>query len=325
MHKLNRLTFAANPLNEVSFRNVPVIDAASHPLLTDNKAATWTWMTYGKKDIIIGSAHCALPYQTISVTYEKGAKQIDGFPTFVALPESVLNLGVKAIEFLQPYEFTNPLPVKQDFVFIHVEHLPPQGLPVYQGNVFPGELHDHRVFGRALGSYVSSLDGLLVIDPDAGGFKFLLGRGEPGDSGTLLFCFTDPSSWNSEPFGVFRGILPRNSLHTQARGEGTLIPPIGTPLTQLPVCHLEDIPQDGVARCKISQVHLVGANDSYFRANVRAKGRLHGVELFGDSERTQTGVFVHSPQPILYNGEKDMALMSGKFQPAEDVTQASFL
>jgi hypothetical protein len=327
MHKLNPLTFATNPLNEVSFRDVPVIDAASHRLLTNDKTATWTWIKYGTRDTIIGSAHCALPYQTISVTYKEGAEPIDGFPTFVSLPESVLNLGVKAIEFLQPYEFTNPLPVRQDFVFIHVEHLPPQDLtiPVYQGNVFQGELYDHRVVGRALGSNVSSLDGLLVIDPDADGFKFLLGRGEPGDSGTLLFCVTDPGSRNYGPIGVFRGILPRNSLHTQARGEGTMIPRTGTPLTQLPVCHLVDVPQGGVARCKISQVHLVGANNSYLRANVRAKGRLQGVELFDETEGTKTGVFVNSQQPLFYIGEKDMALMSGKFQPAEDVTQASFL
>jgi hypothetical protein len=304
-----------------------VIDAASHRLLTDNKTATWTWFKYGTRNTIIGAAHCALPYQTISITYKEGAKPMDGFPTFVSLPESVLNLGVKAIEFLQPYEFTNPLPVRQDVVFIHVEHLPPQGLtiPVYQEIVFQGEVYDHRVVGRALGSYVSSLDGLLVIDPDAGGFKFLLGRGEPGDSGCLLFCIADPGPQVPVPIGVFRGILPRNSLHTQLRGEGTLIPPLGTPLTQLPVCHFVDVPQDGVAQCKICQVHLVGANNSYLRADVRAKGRLQGVELYDETGGTRTGVFVNSQQPIFYIGEKDMALMSGTFQPAENVTQESFL
>jgi hypothetical protein len=305
-----------------------VIDAASHCLLTDNKTATWTWFKYGTRVTIIGAAHCALPYQTISVTYKEGAEPIDGFPTFVQLPESVLNLGVKAIEFLQPYEFKNPLPVRQDFVFIHVEDPPPQGLtiPAYEKIALQGEVYDHRVVGRTIGSYVSSLDGLLVIDPDAGGFKFLLGRGEPGDSGSLLFCIANPSSQRYVPIGVFRGILPRNSLHTQVRGEGTLIPPLGTLLTQLPVCHFVDVPQDGVAQCKIRQVHLVGANNSYLRAGVRAKGRLQGVELFNETDGTamSTGVFVNSQQPICYIGQKDMALMSGEFQP-EDVTQASFL
>jgi hypothetical protein len=86
-----------------------------------------------------------------------------------------------------------------------------------------------------------------------------------------------------------------------------------------------DVPQDGVAQCKIRQVHLVGANNSYLRADVRVKGRLQGVELFDETGGTRTGVFINSQQPIFYVGEKDMALMSGQFQPAEDVTQASFL
>jgi hypothetical protein len=239
----------------------------------------------------------------------------------------VLNLGVKAIEFLQPYEFNNPLPVRQDFVFIHVEDPPPQGLaiPAYEKIALQGEVYDHRVFGRTIGSYVSSLDGLLVIDPDAGGFKFLLGRGEPGDSGSLLYCSRNPGSQDYAPIGVFRGILPRNSLHTQVRGEGTLIPPLGTPLTQLRVCHFVDMPQDGVAQCKVGHVHLVGENNSYIRADVRAKGRRQGVELVGEAGGTRTGIFVNSQQPIFYIGEKDMALMSGKFQPDDDVTQPSFL
>ena len=84
------------------------------------------------------------------------------------------------------------------------------------------------------------------------------------------------------------------------------------------------MPQDGVAQCKICQVHLVGANNSYLRAGVRAKGRLQGVELFVETGGTSTGVFVNSPKPIFYIGQNDLALMSGEFQP-EDVTQASFL
>jgi hypothetical protein len=50
-----------------------------------------------------------------------------------------------------------------------------------------------------------------------------------------------------------------------------------------------------------------------------------GVELFDETEGTKTGVFVNSQPPLFYIGEKDMAITSGKFQPAEDVTQTSFL
>jgi hypothetical protein len=85
------------------------------------------------------------------------------------------------------------------------------------------------------------------------------------------------------------------------------------------------MPQDGVAQCKVGHVHLVGENNSYIRADVRAKGRLQGVELVGEAGGTRTGIFVNSQQPIFYIGEKDMALMSGKFQPDDDVTQPSFL
>lgn len=145
MDKLNLLTFVTNPLNNASFPNVPVIDAAPHYLLTNNKTATWMCFKYGTWDTDIGAAHCLRSYQTISITYKEGANLIGGFPTFVQHPESVLNLGVKAVKFLQPYEVKNALAVRQDFVFIHVEHLPPQGLttPAYQEVALQGEVYDH--------------------------------------------------------------------------------------------------------------------------------------------------------------------------------------
>jgi hypothetical protein len=74
----------------------------------------------------------------------------------------------------------------------------------------------------------------------------------------------------------------------------------------------------------IMKAGVAGAG-SMGRNHARIYSLLQGVELVGKTGGTRTGIFINSQQPNFYIGEKDMALMCGKFQPDDDVTQPSFL
>lgn len=98
------------------------------------------------------------------------------------------------------------------------------------------------VMGRSLGGAVTALDGQVeakIESDDPMGSRaifFHLNRGEPGDSGTLLYSVDDCDS--PKVLGVFRGFQQsdsNNSKQHSRRAVAATIPPHDK-LTWLPVC-----------------------------------------------------------------------------------------
>jgi hypothetical protein len=133
--------------------------------------------------------------------------------------------------------------------------------------------------------------------------RFFLDRGEPGDSGTLLFVKNENTGTLS-PLAVFRGLSPSLGPNYHKRGEGTILP---TPdaLTFLPVIdaqHLQNLVTTGV------DLGDGLGKKMHFGVTPNPNG-IVTVQAGTDS---LSGVFVKAQNPIDYAGYADISVMRGQ-------------
>jgi hypothetical protein len=193
--RIQDLQSTLTPFADDKIFNVPVLGAENHQLLDPIKRATYTWLNYiANENTVVGAAHCALGNYTLRV---EGASS---HAIFIELPEAVLNLGVDGIYLSDPYttSFINPLPIEKDLVVVKVQSSPPSNKTIPTSTKLSPEKTKEsrrsRVVGRGLGGAVSSFDGSVILETNThsgGCVRFFLDRGEPGDSGALLFVKDD--------------------------------------------------------------------------------------------------------------------------------------
>jgi hypothetical protein len=303
--RIQDLQSTLTPFADDKIFNIPVVGAENHQLLDPMKRATYTWLNYiANQNTVVGAAHCALGCYTLLV---EGARS---HAIFIELPEAVLNLGVDGIYLSEPYttSFINPLPIEKDLVVVKVQSSPPSNKTIPTSTKFSPEKTKEsrrsRVVGRGLGGAVSSFDGSVILETNThsgGCVRFFLDRGEPGDSGALLFVKDDTGTLS--PLAVFRGFSPSLGTNYHKRGEGTILP---TPdaLTFLPVIdalHLQDLVTTGVDLCDGlgQQLHF------------RVTPNPNTVTVQADSI-SLSGVFVKAERPINYAGYADISVMRGQ-------------
>jgi hypothetical protein len=128
-NKINTLTAHTLPTLQDGYHEIPVIDAGTVDSCSlEGKHSTWTWFNYGSAGtVIVGAAHCALPFY------------LPGQPNdlFIQLPVSILQLGVKEVYLVDPYDqsFAKPLPVEKDLIVVRVRNL----IGNRKGKTFDGE------------------------------------------------------------------------------------------------------------------------------------------------------------------------------------------
>jgi hypothetical protein len=310
--RIQDLQSTLTPFADDKIFNVPVVGAENHQLLDPMKRATYTWLNFiANENTVVGAAHCALGCYTFPVQFASCFSHA----IFIELPEAVLNLGVDGIYLSEPYtsSFINPLPIEKDLVVVKVQSSPPSNKTIPTSiKLSPAKTKESRrsrVVGRGLGGAVSSFDGSVILETNThsgGSVRFFLDRGEPGDSGALLFV-KDDNTGTLSPLAVFRGLSPSLGPNYHKRGEGTILP---TPdaLTFLPVIdaqHLQNLVTTGVDLGD----GLVG--QGHFRVTPNPNGMPLVVSLL-DGFSSFSGVFVKADMPINYAGYADVSAMRGQ-------------
>ena len=329
--KIDGITHILSPLSDPLIASTPVITTGS--LLTNRRNGVFTWCDFGpgKERVAIGAAHTALRYATVAVA----PSPADGSHLlFVMFPDSVLNLGVKKVFFVDAGRMSNPLPSELDVCVVQVASKPPDGTYVprlVQGQSQGGTTLSATsgVVGKSIGSFVSSCGGFVEVSMDQtarlGHLHFLLEAGEPDDSGTLLYTKTNTGN---VPNAIFTGLSSATTAR-QARGLGCVIPPESAFQTCLEVV---DITSYGVTRVMLCSRNGMGEFTPVSLGwppggTVAPPVTLHSVN---GQDGSLTGVFVKSPNLITYTGDADIALMnsygmpSSSSSPAEDVFSPFF-
>jgi hypothetical protein len=304
-----------NPFADDEIFNVPVVGAERHELIDPMKRATYTWINYlNNENTVVGAAHCALSCHTVPAL---GASS-SSHAVFIELPESVLKLGVVGIYLIEPYSrsFTNPLPVEKDLVVVKVKSSPPTNTNIPTFTTLSPQKRKNsrtsRVVGRGLGSAVSSFDGSVCLETNqhsGGSMRFLIGRGEPGDSGALLFV--KDGNGNFSPLAVFRGFEPSLGPNYHKRGQGTILPKLNA-LTFLPVIdaqHLQHLVSTGVVLGDglVGPVHFQVAPNP-----IQVAPNPNGIVSLQHGSSSFSGVFVKATAPINYAGFADISVMRGQ-------------
>jgi hypothetical protein len=307
--RIQDLQSTLTPFADDKIFNVPVVGAENHQLLDPMKRATYTWLNFiANENTVVGAAHCALGCYTFPVQFASCFSHA----IFIELPEAVLNLGVDGIYLSEPYtsSFINPLPIEKDLVVVKVQSSPPSNKTIPTSiKLSPAKTKESRrsrVVGRGLGGAVSSFDGSVILETNThsgGSVRFFLDRGEPGDSGTLLFVKNENTGTLS-PLAVFRGLSPSLGPNYHKRGEGTILP---TPdaLTFLPVIdaqHLQNLVTTGV------DLGDGLGKKMHFGVTPNPNG-IVTVQAGTDS---LSGVFVKAQNPIDYAGYADISVMRGQ-------------
>lgn len=313
--RLDRIEFQLNPMANEEFYGIPVVGSETHKLTdASSKQATYTWFNYSGMACIVGAAHCALTVATTN----------DGV-MFVELPREITDLGVLSIYLMDPYakDFTNPLPTHKDIIVIMVKADPPHGknLPQFT-KVTPEKYKEQRrsqVVGRALGSIVSSRDGIFVSESNVhsgGVIQFLLDVGEPGDSGTLLLIMDGMGNFHAR--AIFCGIQPCLTSQHSRRGQAAILPPFGH-LTELKVVETQTIPTGGSVdvKCFTGAPKVTAVtpciNDALCHVFPKPEFGQNAVELKDmRNNAAKHGVFVRTDHPINYIGAADSYRMSGQ-------------
>lgn len=308
--KVDDISFFLDPMSREEFASLPVLGSvkASESMLAMNNSSTYTWVNYNGHLVIAGAAHCALYYGT----YHDDK-------LFVQLPESVTKLGVTGVRLLCPYDMeysniepTKSLPTKYDIIVIEVAEVPDfrqQRVPQFEKST-PNKnqlVNRSRLIGRSLVHVVCSMDGIVSVDTDEhsiGSMRFFLGRGEPGDSGTLMFMEKDGSFFAR---GIFVGVEATNPQY-ERRGRAATLPDYSA-LEHFPVLSPENVTSSLDLVDYLQHAMMPFPKGA---VTVQSKGK-NAVDLVYGTYVVAHGVIVQSKQRIAYVGKKDcVKLMRGK-------------
>jgi hypothetical protein len=260
-----QLNSAINPAILFEFNQLRVLSSCGNDY-TDavllGKQSTWTIMKYGNSILAVGCLHCGFQKATARTTIGSNEILFAG-----GLPEAVLDAGVKKV-WLKKVDvmqlenekhkssltlIRHPLPPEMDVMMVELENLPVgvdrESLPTYgyfskeiAGDLKKKKNTSCRVLGRGVSGMVHGSN--LVPSRSWRGhdapqvFTFLLEKGEPGDSGTLMFAeffFESKLETGASvvpeikyfPLGVFRGIAPTQRSMMQKRGVINALAPSG--------------------------------------------------------------------------------------------------
>ena len=260
-----QLNSAINPAILFEFNQLRVLSSCGNDY-TDavllGKQSTWTIMKYGNSILAVGCLHCGFQKATARTTIGSNEILFAG-----GLPEAVLDAGVKKV-WLKKVDvmqlenekhkssltlIRHPLPPEMDVMMVELENLPVgvdrESLPTYgyfskeiAGDLKKKKNTSCRVLGRGVSGMVYGSN--LVPSRSWRGhdapqvFTFLLEKGEPGDSGTLMFAeffFESKLETGASvvpeikyfPLGVFRGIAPTQRSMMQKRGVINALAPSG--------------------------------------------------------------------------------------------------
>ena len=302
--QLNGISQTLNPFANPALQNTRLVtpDDLNGQLLTNDKNGVYTWMNFpsNPSPVAIGSAHTSLRYHTLSVL---PPPQPGRFEIFVALPQAVLESGVKSVRFVDTEQFQNPLPTCLDVCVVDLEETPKNKDGVASFTTVPGgtkSFTNSNVVGKSNGSFVASFGGAVVVQKHTttglGKVEFLLQAGDPEDSGTLLHVKDADGCFH--PIAIFSGVSRPSASH-QRRGHGCLIPEAKNFQSRLSVMNPTDV-----------QYVFLASQGGAAKFRVEGKPKKAVVLKQENGSAELHGVFVTSPTPITYMGDSDIARMS---------------
>ena len=347
-----QLNSAINPAILFEFNQLRVLSSCGSDY-TDavllGKQSTWTIMKYGNSILAVGCLHCGFQKATARTTIGSNEILFAG-----GLPEAVLDAGVKKV-WLKKVDvmqlenekhkssltlIRHPLPPEMDVMMVELENLPVgvdrESLPTYgyfskeiAGDLKKKKNTSCRVLGRGVSGMVHGSN--LVPSRSWRGhdapqvFTFLLEKGEPGDSGTLMFAeffFESKLETGASvvpeikyfPLGVFRGIAPTQRSMMQKRGVINALAPSGN----------DDVERMSVVTTmpqSLESLQLIGrdhSKTSYRASQPQGVGEAKGKTTLTDLETDEKiyGVLIESLVPIHFCGEAEYATMYGISTPA---------
>lgn len=122
---MNSVIYHLQPLSNPVIQSVPTITSGNS--LTNAKEGVYTCFRYPNSGPTygIGAAHTALRYTIIRIAEPLHSSVCQQrIINFVVLPESVLQMGVKALHFLDLNQMTNPLPPELDICLVEFHQSP---------------------------------------------------------------------------------------------------------------------------------------------------------------------------------------------------------
>lgn len=193
----------------------------------------------------------------------------EGGMRFIALPQTLAELAEVVYTAAE-------IKLNTDYVVVKLREKPstfpskPLGWPV---GVEDKHLHQ-PVYGWATSGHMGGTN--LVKDTERGVLAFIQERGEPGQSGTLVFNTVD-----DQPLGVYYGVRnPEASAHS-FRGRIVSVPPVSTPTPGV-IAH-------EVIKMLPKEVNYETGNSSWKVAPLDHSAQAAAIK---DGEEEFTGVFV---------------------------------